>query len=211
MQYLGSLDRVSGVDCLEPGHLYKLPIFCHPTLIFPGEQVPMVIPATMFSSEFSDNNQDDGCLFGLIFRSIYKEKSLKLYGVTCQIYEKGTHNKRELFIKSRACQRFVVTPPYNNCFEDILSAFGRKQMFANVEILPEIVLPDPVLGIETNSLSKFRKTSTATTQKLRRFEVGRLPWPGFVYDQYDVEKTISAIKGTLADLEIGSGGIHLIK
>lgn len=205
MQYLGSLERVSGVDCLEPGQIYKLPIRYHPTLIFPGEQVPMVIPATMLSSEFRESNQDDGCLFGLIFRSVYgKKTSPKLYGVTCQIYEKGFHNERELLIKSRACQRFVVTRAHNTCFADILSMIGRNQICANVEILPEIVLPDPVLGIETNSLSKFRQTSIATTRKLRRFEVGRLPWPGFVYDQYDVEKTMAAIRETIANLKIGS-------
>lgn len=201
---MGSLERVSGVDCLEPGQLYKLPICYHPTLIFPGEQVPMVIPASMFSSEFGESNQDDGCLFGLIFPSIYDKTSPKLYGVTCQIYEKGTHNIHQLFIKSRACQRFVVTRPHNNSFADILTTSGRNQMYANVEILPEIVLPNPVLGIETNSVSKFRNASVATTQKVRRFEVGRLPWPEFVYDQYDVEKTIAAIRETMTNLKIGS-------
>lgn len=158
----------------------------------------------MFSSEFGESNQDDGCLFGLIFPSIYDKTSPKLYGVTCQIYEKGTHNIHQLFIKSRACQRFVVTRPHNNSFADILTTSGRNQMYANVEILPEIVLPNPVLGIETNSVSKFRNASVATTQKVRRFEVGRLPWPEFVYDQYDVEKTIAAIRETMTNLKIGS-------
>lgn len=99
----------------------------------------------------------------------------------------------------------MVTRPNNTCFGDILSTFGRNQMYANVEILPEIVLPDPVLGIETNSLSKFRKRSK------RRFEVGRLPWPGFVYDQYDVEKIMAAVRETMANLKIGSWRMYLIK
>lgn len=207
LQYLGTLERVSGVDCLEPGQLYKLPIFYHNTLIFPGEQVPLVIPATFISSEVSENNPEDGCLFGLIFPSMYSKTAPKIYGVTCQMYEKGSHNERELIIKSRACQRFVVTRIHNASFGELLSTFGRNQMYAHVEILPEIILPDPVFGIETNSLSKFRKTSIATTQKLRRFEVGQLPWPGFVYDLYDVEKTITVIRETMLDQEIGSRGL----
>lgn len=52
---------------------------------------------------------DDGLLFGLVFRELHTTRSyFNLYGVTCLIYEKGTDDRGNVSIKSRAYQRFCI-------------------------------------------------------------------------------------------------------
>lgn len=61
-------------------------------------------------------------------------------------------------------------------------------------ILPEIEMSDPVHGTETNSCSKFRNCNASTKKRARDMAIGRMPWPAFVYDQYDVQKTMLKLK-----------------
>lgn len=111
-QYLGDLERVSGVEYLEPNKTYTIPILAHNSLVFPGETLPMILsPNIMFLP--ADNN-DDGALFGLVFRELRNNHNFNLYGVTCLIYEKGTDERENLNIKSRAYQRFFIE---NNEYE----------------------------------------------------------------------------------------------
>lgn len=102
---MGNLERVSGVQYLEPDKTYRLPIFFHDSLIFPGETLPMILTQQMFlATEFTD----DGLLFGLVFHDIRNNIDLNLYGVTCQIYEKGSDGGDNISIKSKAFQRFCI-------------------------------------------------------------------------------------------------------
>lgn len=104
-QYLGDLERVSGVRYLEPNRNYTLPIITHSSLVFPGETLPMILSQHMFlSADFND----DGLLFGLVFRELRNNQNLHQFGVTCQIYEKGTDERDNVSIKSRAYQRFFI-------------------------------------------------------------------------------------------------------
>lgn len=104
-QYLGNMERVSGVQFLEPNKCYRLPIFFHDSIIFPGETLPMILTQQMFvSTEFSD----DGLLFGLVFNGLRNDRNNDLYGVTCQIYEKGSDGINNVSIKSKAYQRFRI-------------------------------------------------------------------------------------------------------
>lgn len=104
-QYLGNLERVSGVQWLEPNKEYQLPIFFHDSLIFPGETLPMILTQQMFlSTEFSE----EGLLFGLVFHGVRNNVNLNLYGVTCQIFEKSNDGGDSISIKSRAYQRFSI-------------------------------------------------------------------------------------------------------
>lgn len=66
----------------------------------------MIISEYMFlPMDFSD----DGLLFGLVFRELHTNRSFfNLYGVTCLIYEKGTDDRGNVSIKSRAYQRFCI-------------------------------------------------------------------------------------------------------
>ena len=107
-QYLGNLKRVSGVDCLDAGKSYKIPLFVHHSLVFPGEQFPMMIPSRVYeNAENAKFHHEDGCLFGLVFPSV-RINNLPC-GVTCQIYEKGDYKKNNIIsIKSKAYQRFIV-------------------------------------------------------------------------------------------------------
>lgn len=100
------MERVSGVQYLEPNKSYRLPIFPHDSIIFPGETMPMILPEQTFTS--TDLN-DDGLLFGLFFLGLRNGKNNDLYGVTCQVYEKGRDERRDIVsIKSRAHQRFRI-------------------------------------------------------------------------------------------------------
>lgn len=98
---------MSGVQYLEANKSYRLPIFFHDSLIFPGETLPMILAQQLFlATKFND----DGLLFGLIFLNVRSDDNMYLYGVTCQIYEKsssGTTND-SVSIKSRAYQRLYI-------------------------------------------------------------------------------------------------------
>lgn len=105
LQYLGNLERVSGVQYLEPNKIYRLPIFFHDAIIFPGETLPMILTQQMFmATQFSD----DGLLFGLVFHGLRNNLNNDLYGVTCQIYAKGNDGRENISIKSKAYQRFCI-------------------------------------------------------------------------------------------------------
>lgn len=99
------MERVSGVEYLEPNRTYTLPIIRHKLLVFPGETLPMILPHSMFLP--ADNN-DDGALFGLVCPDLRNHGNSNFYGVTCLIYEKGTDERQHLTIKTRAYQRFYI-------------------------------------------------------------------------------------------------------
>lgn len=104
-QYLGDLERVSGRSYLEPNRNYNMPIIIHTSLVFPGETLPMILSQHMFlSADFND----DGLIFGLVFRELLNSHNSKLFGVTCQIYEKSNDDSDNISIKSRAYQRFYI-------------------------------------------------------------------------------------------------------
>lgn len=118
-QYLGNLERVSGIQYLEPNKVYRLPIFFHDAIIFPGETLPMILTQQMFlSTQFSD----DGLLFGLVFHGLLNNLNSDLYGVTCQIYAKGNDGRENISIKSKAYQRFCIkNDKYFFCFPNFRS------------------------------------------------------------------------------------------
>lgn len=104
LQYLGDLQRVPGVQYLEPNKSYKMPIIYHAPLVFPGETIPMILPHNIFPM---DELNGDGLIFGLVSREVRSDANSDAYGVTCQVYEKSSlsHN---VTLKTRACQRFFI-------------------------------------------------------------------------------------------------------
>lgn len=73
---------------------------------------------------------------------------------------------------------------------------------ANITILPEVVLPHPIYGYISNSLSKFRLCEKMNG-KLLKYQSSCTCWPSFVFDIYDVDRAITKIKTFLATLKIG--------
>lgn len=88
--YLGAMESVHGLVCFEVNNIYKIPIYAHHSLLFPGEVVPMIIAESFFDESIFGNDENDGLSFGLVFWSQShnaREKNI-VYGVTCQVYEK---------------------------------------------------------------------------------------------------------------------------
>lgn len=77
-----------------------------------------------------------------------------------------------------------------------------RSQSATVTILPEIVLPDPICGYDSNSLSRFRSIERLKL-KLQNYECKSLRWPQFVYKMYDVVEASKKIQEFLLTLKIG--------
>lgn len=108
--YFGTnLNRVPGVDYLEVGSTHRMLIFMHQHILFPGEVLPFMIDGSIIDEEVHDSGRD-GVIFGVGFPLMQPpdDNPHKLYGVTCQIYEKGEGGRQLVFYKSRALQRIVI-------------------------------------------------------------------------------------------------------
>lgn len=106
--YFGThLSRVPGVDYLEVGSTHHMLIFLHQHILFPGEVLPFMIDGSMFDDDMPGL---DGLIFGVGFPLMQppEDNPHKLYGVTCQIYERGESGRELVFYKSRALQRIVI-------------------------------------------------------------------------------------------------------
>lgn len=80
--------------------------------------------------------------------------------------------------------------------------YSSSPRHAIVTIMPEIVLPDPIFGHDTNSLSKHRR-NLSCKRRVLRYQTETGPWPLFVYDFYDIDRVIDKIKEFLAKMKIG--------
>lgn len=175
----------------------------------------MILTQSMFlATQFPE----DGLLFGIVFQEV--RHKMHYYGVTCQIYEKGNDQGDSVSIKSRAYQRFCIKmEKYVFRNERIVMwymhrwaiflyfslpefTFYNQVRYAEILILPEIVLPHPVYGCDSNSLSKFRLNEQMKA-KLMRYSSKTMAWPDFVFKLYDVHKVIKKIQDFLATLKIG--------
>lgn len=140
------------------------------------------------------NQSSDGLFFGLVFWD--EAHNNQVYGVTCQVYEKGVDSFGNITIKSKANQRFVVVKKNGNLTDQRGSKY-----FANVKILPEIVLPDPLLRFSSNNLAKFTQNNSQYS-KLRNFIASASVWPVFVYNHYETISVQQKIKQYLSMLNI---------
>lgn len=73
---------------------------------------------------------------------------------------------------------------------------------ATVQILPEIVLGDPLLSNASNNAKKFYHNKSII-KKIRRFEAGSMAWPTFVYDQYSISDISERAKSFLTKRKVG--------
>jgi cereblon len=77
----------------------------------------------------------------------------------------------------------------------------RRGYFADVRILPEIVLPDPLLNISSCSILKLTR-NRSQYGKLRTFMASSTVWPKFVYDQYEIVSVRQKIDRFLENFKI---------
>ena len=80
---------------------------------------------------------------------------------------------------------------------------NRVGYYADVKILPEITLPDPLISFCSNNQAKFSiSTSTKQCNKFKNFISRSTIWPKFVYDQYGMEDVMQKVNRFLAFLKI---------
>lgn len=73
---------------------------------------------------------------------------------------------------------------------------------ATIQILPEIVLGDPLLSHSSNNVKKFFHNKSVI-KKIRRFEAGSVAWPLFIYDQYSISDIAERAKSFLTKIKVG--------
>ncbi|XP_053675288.1 protein cereblon [Anopheles nili] len=187
--YLGKMERVEGVDYLEPGKVYRLPIYSHHSIVYPGEIVPLMLnDSNLYNG--GTNDSSDGLKFGLVFLNQYRG-SERVYGVTCQVYERGADGLSAL-LKTVAQQRFYVVRQ-------------SQERRADVQILPEIVLPDPLITSCSNAMVRYAHSSRKDRlSHFKRMVSQSTVWPPFVYDQYDTKKVMVKVERFLSALKITS-------
>uniref|UniRef100_A0A182JW43 Protein cereblon n=1 Tax=Anopheles christyi TaxID=43041 RepID=A0A182JW43_9DIPT len=187
--YLGKMERVEGVDYLEPGKTYRLPIYSHHSIVYPGEIVPLMLnDSTLYSGRSNDSS--DGLKFGLVFQNQYRDSG-RVYGVTCQVYERGAEGLSAL-MKTVAQQRFYIVR-------------HSQERRADVKILPEIVLPDPLISTCSNAMVRYAYSSRKDRlSSFKRLLTQATVWPQFVYDQYDTKEVMTKVERFLSSLNITS-------
>uniref|UniRef100_A0A182WK39 Protein cereblon n=1 Tax=Anopheles minimus TaxID=112268 RepID=A0A182WK39_9DIPT len=186
--YFGEMVRVKGVDCLEPGKIYRLPVYNHHTIVYPGEIVPLMLDPSQFYNDCA-NDSSDGLKFGLVFPNHHNDSG-RIYGVTCQVYERGDDGLSTL-LKTVAQQRFYIV--------------RRQERRADVKILPEIVLPDPLISCCSNAMVRYAYSSRKDRlTSFKRLLTQTTVWPQFVYDQYDTKEVMAKVERFLSSLNITS-------
>lgn len=199
--YLGeNMDRVSGVHYLEVGQQYNLMLFMHQHILFPGEVLPFMISGSIIESDMSAQN---GLLFGVCFPTLCNSEEIddNFYGVTCQIYEKGTDERGNTLIKSRALQRFVtkgnqVTGPLS-----FIAAHPQFKVYGKVRILPEIYLREPLQCIDMGSLNRFRDINSMR-ESYKRYQAATTAWPAHIYNYYSITAIVEKARTQLAQHKI---------
>lgn len=191
--YLGDLDRISGTNVYEPGKVYEIPVCSHHSLVFPGEIVPMIMIAQSIFSRTPDTNE--GLTFGLLFTDEVDSNNL-IYGVTCQVFEKGIDEHGHITLKSKAHQRFAVVEDDDT---GTMATMRNQSFYAKVRILPEYSLPDPVsLSLSNNQM----KHTQSSTLQMRKLLASSHRWPKFVYDHYSVVAINEKIERYMAMLNL---------
>jgi cereblon len=190
---------VSGISFFEVDKIYQLPIIGHHSLVMPGEILPMIISESIFENDGSEN-----LIFGLVFWENSEKVRTKetVFGVTCQVYEKGVDSFGHITLKSRAIQRFQVVPKDGNLTTTKHTDRGRK-FYASVKILPEIILPDPIVSLcASNNTLKFLH-NPSQYENIKNFITRSYGvWPKFVYDQYEIVTVMQKVERFLAMLNM---------
>lgn len=197
--YLGETENVHVGSYFEPGNIYDIPILPHHSLIFPNEIVPMIM-----LNDRCLSRTEDSLVFGLNFENFISGNK-KIYGVICEVYEKGVDHHGHITVKSKALQRYQVIEKDGKDKEVKNGAYH-----STVKILPEILLPEPYFLSISNAFKKHIHNNN-TSGKLKTFIVASSRWPKFVYDLYSIKPVSEKIERYLAMLGIESPQDPILK
>ncbi|XP_022215931.1 protein cereblon [Drosophila obscura] len=180
--YFGpNLNRVPGVDYQEVGSTHHMLIFLHQHILFPGEVLPFMIDGSLFDNDMPGL---DGLIFAIAFPLMKPpDDCQKLYGVTCQIYEKGDSGHHLTFYKSRALQRIVINSNDIKGLPQYIARNPTNKCHSKVKILPEYFLPEPLKCIDMGSMSRFRDIPSMRDKYLR-YQISSTPWPAEACQEY---------------------------
>lgn len=172
---------------MEPGKIYRLPVYNHNSIVFPGEIVPLIMNAATLNCD----DPSDGVKFGLVFRTLFPNNFT--YGVTCQVFERGERDiNGSIILKTVAQQRFHIVQQVPSRRADVL-------------ILPEIILPDPLLSSCSNLMKRHAVSNNKKySNRFKSFLSHAMTWPKFVYDLYGTEDVLTKVDRHLAFLKITS-------
>lgn len=190
--YLGKLDRVESVDRFEPGSIHRIPVSGHHSIVYPGETIPLILTNALLDVDGRNESNRIGLVF---WEHSYRKRIL---GVVCQVREK---NLREsvMVLKTVAQQRFELVPQQDGALTRSIQREGRAHYYAQVKILPEVLLPDPLSSFCASNMVKI-----GNLNRNRLLAAQSSVWPKFVYDQYGSHEILWKVKRFLEFLQIES-------
>ncbi|EAT43511.1 AAEL005058-PA [Aedes aegypti] len=189
--YLGKLERVEALERLEPGSIHRIPVSGHQSIVYPGETIPLILTNPLLEFDGKDSNR-----IGLVFWEFPFKK--RIFGVICEVYEKVIRDSI-MILKTKAQQRFELVPQEDGALTRSVQREGRAHYYAQVKILPEVLLPDPLTNYCMNNTPKINNLA-----RNRLMAAQSSVWPKFVYDQYCSHEVLNKMKRFLEFLQIES-------
>ncbi|KAK0168100.1 hypothetical protein PV327_001934 [Microctonus hyperodae] len=181
--YLGNdLEILRGRTLLDNGIYINLPLWLPEAdwskkiILFPGQTLP-IMERDVFSIEMLRKCIAKDRTFG-----VASEIDINCIGTTAEIYEYlEIPNANEIRVKAKGRQRFKILKLRNA---------STRRVTADVQILPEIILPSPFFEHRLVSLDRLRviPTNEVTAKQYRNLtkkESVLTPWPAWVHHQYN--------------------------
>ncbi|XP_055587816.1 protein cereblon-like [Uranotaenia lowii] len=190
--YLGKLERVESSELFEPGSVHRIPINGHHSIVYPGETIPLILTNNLL--EFDGHSES--ALIGLVFWEHPHKK--RIFGVVCQVCEKNIRES-SIVLKTLARQRFELVPQTDGALTRSVQREGRAQYYAEVKILPEVLLADPLTTFCVTNVARINNLS-----RNRLLAAQSSVWPKFVYDQYGSNEVLFKVRRFLEFLRIES-------
>ncbi|KAG5670021.1 hypothetical protein PVAND_000308 [Polypedilum vanderplanki] len=192
--YLGETQRISGLTLYEENREYDILVTPVANWVFPGEIVPMILSSRYVPIEFNEN---DGLNIGVVFELEHAEQRGVFYGVTVQVYEKGTDNRGNAIFKGKSYQRFLVL----NANRDEIFSMRNQVYKAKIKILPEIILPEPHLLTMSNNLIKYNQ-NPRILKNIKNFAAASSHWPNFVHNLYSSQRVTDKIENCMGIIRV---------
>ncbi|XP_066582632.1 protein cereblon [Prorops nasuta] len=192
--YLGqNLEELRGRTVLDDGIYMNLPLLVkQPIVLFPGQTLPMTVYERQTIEMLKTCIQNDRT-FGVICSGYDKMMQI---GTTAEIYEYKETNG-ELNLKAKGRQRFKILR---------LLTKGYGKIFADVRILPEVILKSPFQDERLTPLDPYRtqpfnEAEARSQEKIEQFDAAVTPWPAWLYRQYDPLRLSLRIRNYLKFIE----------
>ncbi|KAK3860489.1 hypothetical protein Pcinc_029018 [Petrolisthes cinctipes] len=198
--YLGETEELRGRTVQEENDYVTLPLLMHSSLmnlvLVPSQTLPLSIfhplNVSMLRSVISRDRT-----FGIVHSKVAQDGSseMAMYGTTAEIYEyQEDDSTGTLSIKAKGRQRFKIMSTRRET---------SGLLVAEVKILPEIRMGDPLEMMRLRSLDKLTLphpqeagaqvaharhlacVRTSNSWRVRSRNAWLTPWPPWIYNQYD--------------------------